>query len=325
MPRKSARNTNTDGVADPLAAQDEDQAALDAGEEATAAAMEAAAAAEAAEAAVDSLGLDSVGVDVHAAGHGDDEMALAAAAAAAAVQAADGMAVVVDQALLATAAAAAASQVAASMPEPDETPAEFPQEVGDVSVPALPTPKLMDMDMDHDMYDPDAPEDENEDSLLAARRMKDRRRYATMSPTQRAAYNAHRRELYHKQGETARHRRRERERQRYHSLEGEDRKARNARRAKLERDRYQKLSKDELGDRNRRRRERAKSRKTNAKRTESTQQMPVAAAAAAAIETQVPTLPDTSLANPVDMSAVAAEVAEQVIGNAMDDDAQVQV
>eukprot|EP00984_Skeletonema_dohrnii_P026313 scaffold15645_cov98-Skeletonema_dohrnii-CCMP3373.AAC.2 len=323
MPRKSARNTNMDGVADPLAAQDEDQAALDAGEEATAAAMEAAAAAEAAEAAVDSLGLDSVGVDVHAT-DGDDEMALAAAAAAAAVQAADGMAVVVDQALLATAAAAAASQVAASMPEPDETPAEFPQEVGDVSVPALPAPKLM--DMDHDMYDPDAPEDETEDNILAARRMKDRRRYATMSPTQRAAYNAHRRELYHKQGETARHRRRERERQRYHSLEGEDRKARNARRAKLERDRYQKLSKEELAERNRRRRERAKSRKTNAKRTESTQQqMPVAAAAAAAIETQVPTLPDTSLANPVDMSAVAAEVAEQVIGNAMDDDAQVQV
>ena len=40
--------------------------------------MEAAAAAEAAEAAVDSLGLDSVGVDVHAT-DGDDEMALAAA------------------------------------------------------------------------------------------------------------------------------------------------------------------------------------------------------------------------------------------------------
>mmetsp|Transcript_15173 Transcript_15173/g.22869 ORF Transcript_15173/g.22869 Transcript_15173/m.22869 type:complete len:322 (+) Transcript_15173:75-1040(+) len=321
MPRKSARKINPDGVADPLATQDEDQAALDAGEEATAAAMEAAAAAEAAEAAVDSLGLDGVGVDVHAADHGDDEMALAAAAAAAAVQAADGMAVVVDQALLATAAAAAASQVAASMPEPDETATDFPQEVGDVSVPALPAPKLM--DMDHDMYDPDAPEDETEDNILAARRMKDRRRYATMSPTQRAAYNAHRRDLYHKQGETARHRRRERERQRYHSLEGEDQKARNARRAKLERDRYQKLSKDELADRNRRRRERAKSRKTNAKRTESTQQqMPVAAAA---IETQVPTLPDTSLANPVDMSAVAAEVAEQVIGNAMDDDAQVQV
>jgi len=316
MPRKSARKINPDGVADPLATQDEDQAALDAGEEATAAAMEAAAAAEAAEAAVDSLGLDGVGVDVHAADHGDDEMALAAAAAAAAVQAADGMAVVVDQALLATAAAAAASQVAASMPEPDETPAEFPQEVGDVSVPALPAPKLM--DMDHDMYDPDAPEDETEDNILAARRMKDRRRYATMSPTQRAAYNAHRRDLYHKQGETARHRRRERERQRYHSLEGEDQKARNARRAKLERDRYQKLSKDELADRNRRRRERAKSRKTNAKRTESTQQMPVTAA----METQVPTLPATGL----DMSAVAAEVAEQVIVNVMnDDDLQVQV
>ena len=221
--------------------------------------------------------------------------------------------------MLATAAAAAASQVAASMPEQDETPAEFPQEVGDVSVPALPTPKLMDMDMDHDMYDPDAPEDEKEDNILAARRMKDRRRYATMSPTQRAAYNAHRRELYHKQGETARHRRRERERQRYHSLEGEDRKARNARRAKLERDRYQKLSKEELAERNCRRRERAKSRKTNAKRTESTQQqMPVTAA----IETQVPTLPATGL----DMSAVAAEVAEQVIVNVMnDDDLQVQV
>lgn len=40
--------------------------------------MEAAAAAEAAEAAVDSLGLDSVRVDVHAT-DGDDEMALAAA------------------------------------------------------------------------------------------------------------------------------------------------------------------------------------------------------------------------------------------------------
>ena len=32
MPRKSARKINPDGVADPLATQDEDQAALDAGE-----------------------------------------------------------------------------------------------------------------------------------------------------------------------------------------------------------------------------------------------------------------------------------------------------
>ena len=47
-------------------------------QEAAAAAIEAAAAAEAAEAAVDSLGLDSVGVDVHTT-DGDDEMALAAA------------------------------------------------------------------------------------------------------------------------------------------------------------------------------------------------------------------------------------------------------
>ena len=94
------------------------------------------------------------------------------------------------------------------MPEPDETATEFPQEVGDVAVPALPAPKLM--EMEHDIqYDP-TQDGDKEDNLLAARRMKDRRRYATMSPTQRAAYNAHRRELYHKQGETARQRRRER-------------------------------------------------------------------------------------------------------------------
>jgi hypothetical protein len=172
------------------------------------------------------------------------------------------------------------------------------------------------MDVDHDLpYDPDAPDDEKEDNLLAARRMKDRRRYATMSPTQRAAYNAHRRDLYHKQGETARQRRRERERQRYHSLEGEDRKARNARRAKLERDRYQKLSKEELADRNRKRRERAKSRKTNAKRAES------ATAAAAAIETDVPALPNASLNDPVGMSGAVAVA----IGDAMDEDEHVQV
>lgn len=198
------------------------------------------------------------------------------------------------------------------MPDTDDTPTDFPQEVGDVAVPALPAPKLM--DVDHDLpYDPDVPEDdEKHGNLLAARRMKDRRRYATMSPTQRAAYNAHRRNLYHKQGETARQRRRERERQRYHSLEGEDRKARNARRAKLERDRYQKLSKEELADRNRKRRERAKSRKTNAKRAES---------ATAAIETDVPALPNASLNDPVGMSGAVAVA----IGDAMDEDEHVQV
>jgi len=103
--------------------------------------------------------------------------------------------------------------------------------------------------------------DDQKDSLLAARRLKDRRRYATMSPTQRAAYNAHRRELYHRQGEEARKRRRERERARYHSLEGDDKRTRNARRAQLERERYNKLSKEELAERNAKRRERAKMKK----------------------------------------------------------------
>jgi len=200
-----------------------------------------------------------------------------------------------QQQLLATAAAAAASQVAASLPEPE--PTSLPQEVGDVAVPALPVPKLLDPDLP---YDPDAPEDEKHDNLLAARRLKDRRRYATMSPTQRAAYNAHRRDLYHKQGETARQRRRERERQRYHSLEGDDRKNRNARRAKLERDRYQKLSKEDLAERNRKRRERAKSKKTNAKRAEAAQE---------SAGTQ--TLPDM---------AAAAEVSEKVIDDSMEDE-----
>ena len=216
-----------------------------------------------------------------------------------------------QQQLLATAAAAAASQVAAAMPEPEQA-TQLPQEVGDVAVPALPAPKVL----DHDLYDPDAEDDEKHDSLLAARRQKDRRRYATMSPTQRAAYNAHRRELYHKQGETARQRRRERERQRYHSLEGDDRKKRNARRAKLERDRYQKLSKEDLAERNRKRRERAKLRKTQTKssgpveQAAANHQLPVAA-----VETgEVPALPETSL----DDIAVAAQV--QVIGNAMDDE-----
>lgn len=209
--------------------------------------------------------------------------------------------------LLATAAAAAAN--ASALMEPETEPAtELPQEVGDVNVPALPAPKLA----DHDMYDPDDEDDEKHSNTLEARRMKDRRRYATMSPTQRAAYNAHRRELYHKQGESARQRRRERERQRYHSLEGDDRKKRNARRAKLERDRYQKLSKEELAERNRKRRERAKLRKSQPKAAAVAQPMPVAAAVATS---EVPALPETSL----DDIAVAAQVADQVIGNAMDD------
>ena len=73
--------------------------------------------------------------------------------------------------------------------------------------------------------------------------------------------NAHRRELYHKQGAAARKRCRERERERYYSLAGGSKKARNERRAKLERDRYNRLSKEELAIRNAKRRERAKQRK----------------------------------------------------------------
>jgi hypothetical protein len=95
------------------------------------------------------------------------------------------------------------------------------------------------------------------EDLLAARRMKDRQRYATMTADQRQAYNAKRREQYHRQSELSRQRRRERERARYHSLQMEEAKVRNKRRAKLERERYQKLSPEELEAKNRRRRERA--------------------------------------------------------------------
>ena len=49
---------------------------------------------------------------------------------------------------------------------------------------------------------------------LEARREKDRKRYSDMTPdarNARNAYNQHRRELYHRQGEAARTRLRERE------------------------------------------------------------------------------------------------------------------
>ena len=79
--------------------------------------------------------------------------------------------------------------------------------------------------------------------------------YLAMTPEARTAYNQHRRELYIRQGEAARKRKRDRER--YHSLEGDSKKQRNKRRVKLERDRYNKLQKDSLAERNTRRRERA--------------------------------------------------------------------
>jgi len=203
----------------------------------------------------------------------DDEVAMAAAAAAAAVDASDGMAVVVDQALLATAAAAAASQVAKLL---SEQPA-------DGSIP---------QDNQLGLYPVKIGEEDGD--LLEARRVKDRKRYSAMTPDARASYNAHRRDLYHKQGEAARKRRRERERDRYHSLEGEAKKLRNERRAKLERDRYNKLGKAELAERNARRRDRSKTRKSVTPKGEKS------------TTTTVPGLP-------LDSTALAAEVAEQVM------------
>lgn len=120
--------------------------------------------------------------------------------------------------------------------------------------------------------------------LLQARRDKDRKRYSDMTQSQREHYNAHRRELYHKQGEESRKRRRERERDRYHALEGDEKKARNERRAGLERARYQKLTKEQLDARNAKRRERAKQRKLEAAQK-------AAEEAAAAGNSVLPTIP----------------------------------
>merc|ERR1712238_222717 len=98
---------------------------------------------------------------------------------------------------------------------------------------------------------------ESHEEQLASRRLKDRQRYASMNPEQRQIYNSKRRDQYHRQSENSRQRRRERERERYHSLENEDAKKRNERRAKLERERYQRLTPDNLEVKNSRRRERA--------------------------------------------------------------------
>jgi hypothetical protein len=102
-----------------------------------------------------------------------------------------------------------------------------------------------------------AKKSQSHEDQLASRRMKDRQRYASMTPDQRQIYNAKRREQYHRQNETSRHRRRERERQRYHALTSDSAKERNSRRAKLERERYQRLTPEELEAKNRQRRERA--------------------------------------------------------------------
>ena len=68
-----------------------------------------------------------------------------------------------------------------------------------------------------------------------------------------------------KQGENAQKHRRAREWDHYHLLEGDSKKSRNARRAKLEHDRYNHLSKDELANRNSKRRDQAKVQKVIAK------------------------------------------------------------
>ena len=150
-----------------------------------------------------------------------------------------------------------------------------------------------------------------------------------MTPEARAAYNAHRRELYHKQGEAARKRRRERERDRYHALEGDAKKQRNERRARLERERYQKLSKEALAARNERRRNRAKQRKSQNKQATvaviaaaPADEMPAIPPPGLEVKTDgevseaVPTLPEVAMPDGVDAAQLAAEVAEQVIAGA---------
>lgn len=120
----------------------------------------------------------------------------------------------------------------------------------------------------------------NHDEQLTCRRLKDRERYANMTPEQRQVYNSKRREQYHRQTELSRQKRRERERSRYHALPGELAKERNIRRAKLERERYQKLTQDKLEDKNRARRERAAASRHRKELQTGTVSMPVSDAAA---------------------------------------------
>jgi hypothetical protein len=236
--------------------------------------------------------------------------------------------------LLATAAAAAASQVAEAMGNDGHHPPV--DDDGDDVAPGVPLPPPLEEMYDsskeegrEDMHGPDGSMEEDPD-LLEARRQKDRRRYSAMTPEARAAYNQHRRELYHRQGEAARKRRRERERERYHSLEGESKKQRNERRAKLERDRYNKLQKDALADRNARRRERARAKKGQGKAggggggavVSEAVALPPTAAEGGGVDVDldyVPHLADPETTAPgvdaamADASALAAEVAERVI------------
>lgn len=142
------------------------------------------------------------------------------------------------------------------------------------------------------------------EALLAARRLKDRQRYANMTPDQRQVYNSKRREQYHRQSDTSRQKRRERERARYHSLDNDASKDRNTRRARLERERYQKLSPEELEAKNRKRRERAASARAKKEAAAGgTAPPPVAAA---------PLLPDTGLKESDVQAVVEAAAVEAV-------------
>lgn len=136
------------------------------------------------------------------------------------------------------------------------------------------------MQGDHDPNDPNRPPNFSHEQHLASRRMKDRERYASMTPDQREIYNSKRREQYHRQSEASRKKRRERERTRYHSLTQCDAKDRNVRRAALERERYKKLDPGELAARNARRRERAAALRA--------QKKAAAAAAAGVVNVKVP-------------------------------------
>ena len=85
----------------------------------------------------------------------------------------------------------------------DEIEAEFPLVVDDEDEDDLEAHRKAHPNSNHN-------NSSSHEDLLAARRLKDRQRYATMTPDQRQAYNAKRREQYHRQSDHSRQRRRER-------------------------------------------------------------------------------------------------------------------
>lgn len=81
------------------------------------------------------------------------------------------------------------------------------------------------------------------------------------SDADRLTYNTLRRKQYHSRSDHSKKRRRERDKERYNAIAGDEKKQRNDSRAQLERERYKKLTKEELASRNKKRRERANQRK----------------------------------------------------------------